>query len=143
MRRAPTILALVAITTSWLIPASAQGAMSASQDCSKHAGTLTQHYSIAALNHALQTMSPTVQEYSVCSGVIQAQIQAQLSRPQTSTTGKSAHKAGGGTSAVLIAVIAAVVLAGIGFAVFAGRRRADGDGDGDSDGDSDSETDSL
>ena len=90
-------------------------------DCQLHA-TLTRHYSIAQLQHALSTLPPIVSEYTGCADVIRRQLLTQLAALHGGR-----GNGGGGSSflpAWLIAVLAAVVLAGGVGATVAARRRS-------------------
>lgn len=119
IRLAATLLgATLALTV--LGPARASAGLSpAIGDCQQHAA-LTRHYSIAELQHALNTIPPSISEYSNCSDVIRRALLAQVGRSRGGGSGGS-----GGSSflpAWLIVVLAVVVLGGAGAALAARRR---------------------
>src|ERR1700743_990574 len=128
MKRTYPLVALLATAALWFLPGSAQ-AKPAWKDCSANGGnSLSGRYTIAELNHALRTMPSSVEEYSHCLGVIQAQLQAQLAnaRPQPKAYASADRNQGGGGSTPLIVAIVVVAVGGGGLAFWASRRRGGG-----------------
>lgn len=74
-------------------------------DCNTH-NKLTQHYSTAELEHALNTMPADLSEYSDCAQVIQDQLLAQLGKRNTN----GGAGAGSGGSFLPVPVIVAIVV---------------------------------
>ena len=128
MRRVYSLTALLATAALLSMPAPAQAAKAAWQDCRAHGGsTLTGHYTISELNEALRTMPSYVEEYSNCYGVIQAQLlKQQLSEKPKPRAHTSSDKSSGGGSTVLIAAIAVIAVGGLGLALWASMRRRRG-----------------
>jgi hypothetical protein len=92
-------------------------------DCNVH-GQLTQHYTAGQLRNALNTMPPTVKEYTNCYDLINTALLAQVGTGSGGTAGKSS---GGSFLPVwLIVVLVALILGGGGYAFLAFRRQAPG-----------------
>src|SRR5262249_49694192 len=126
--RSYSFAVLLAIAALSSVPASAQAAKVAWQDCKANGGsTLSGHYTISELNTALRTMPAYVEEYSNCYGVIQAQLlKQQLGEKPRPRAHASADKTSGGGSTPLIVAIAVVAVGGLGLAIWASRRRRGG-----------------
>jgi hypothetical protein len=92
-------------------------------DCNAHS-QLTQHYTVAQLRNALNTMPPTVKEYTNCYDVINRALLAQVG--SGSGGGGSAGNGSGGSflPAWLIVVLVLLILGGGAYAFIAYRRQA-------------------
>jgi hypothetical protein len=89
-------------------------------DCNVH-GALTHHYTADQLRNALNTMPPTVKEYTNCYDLINTALLAQVG----SGSGGSAGKSSGGSflPVWLIIVLAVLIIGGGGYAFLAFRRQ--------------------
>jgi hypothetical protein len=111
------------------VPGVALGAQSpVIADCNAHS-QLTQHYTVAQLRTALNTMPPTVKEYTNCYDVINRALLAQVG---SGSGGGSAGKGSGGSflPVWLIVVLVLLIVGGGGYAFLAYRRQASGGGPG-------------
>jgi hypothetical protein len=123
MRRPSLVLIVVLAVGLLSAPAASASASQAIADCNAH-GSLTRHYSTTDLRTALGTMPAPIREYTNCSDVINRQLLAQIGATHDNGAGVSKASSGGSFfSPALIAVLAALALAGAGFGVLALRRR--------------------
>ncbi len=99
-------------------------------DCNAHS-QLTQHYTVAQLRTALNTMPPTVKEYTNCYDVINRALLAQVG---SGSGGGSAGKGSGGSflPVWLIVVLVLLIVGGGAYAFLAYRRQAGVGSDGGS-----------
>jgi hypothetical protein len=104
----------------FLASAGAAGLSAPVEDCNAH-GQLTGHYTVAQLRSALATMPVDVKEYTNCGDVIQRALLAQLG----ALRGHGGSGQGGGSflPTPLIVVLGLLVVGGVGFGVYACRRR--------------------
>src|SRR5947209_20281575 len=91
--RLRSVLLVLALGVVLRTPAAALGANAVITDCNAH-GQLTKHYSVAQLRTALNTMPPTVKEYTDCSDVINRALLTQVGSPGG---GGSSGKSSGGS----------------------------------------------
>lgn len=114
------VCALGGLSASVPGAASAAGLSAPVADCDSN-GTLTHHYSAAALRQALATMPADVAEYTNCPDVIRRALLSQLG------TISGGDSTGGGGSSFLpgwaIAVLVVLVLAGAAAGAIAVRNR--------------------
>jgi hypothetical protein len=127
MRRLVTSLMLAcALSAAAPVVVAAQSGGTASQaitDCNDH-GTLTAHYSVAALRNALATMPADVREYTDCYDVIEKQLFAQLGTSSSGGSGTTGSSSGGSFLPTwLVIVIVVLALAALTFGALAIRRR--------------------
>jgi hypothetical protein len=115
-----------------LVPPTALAASSSSAiiaDCYAHPGGLTGHYTVAQLRTALQTMPPTVKEYSSCPDVVNHALLAAIATHRTQPGGS-----GGGSGSFLptpvIVILVVLILIAVTFGAVAIRRRRGGGGPG-------------
>lgn len=99
-------------------PAGAAGVSPVITDCSLH-GTLTQHYSVAELQHALANMPVDDAEYTNCPDVIRRALLAEIG----SIKGGSGGGGGSFLPVWVIVVLALLVLAGVASGIVALRNR--------------------
>jgi hypothetical protein len=95
-------------------------------DCNAH-GQLTHHYTADQLRTALNTMPPTVKEYTNCYDVINSALLAQIGG---GGGGGSAGKSSGGSflPVWLIVVLGVLIVGGGAYALMAFRRQGPGPG---------------
>jgi hypothetical protein len=119
-------LGLTVALTAVLVPAATAAKVDPTGDCYAH-GALTQTYTAAELRQALQTMSPTVKEYTSCSDVLQAALLKQVGGGGGSV-GSAGHSGSGGSflPTPLIVILVLLALAGVTFGALAIRRRGGG-----------------
>jgi hypothetical protein len=119
--------ALVVLGLSWLLGAGLAAAASAAglsppvADCYAHQ-RLTGAYTAAQLKNGLATMPADVKEYSNCYGILEQALLSKLGKL------KDGGSAGGGGSFLpvwLIAVLAALVVAGVGLGAMAWRNQGE------------------
>jgi hypothetical protein len=122
-RRIRCFAALTAAAVMLVVPVRALAAQSPVDDCNVHAA-LTRHYTAAQLRNALNTMPPTVKEYTNCYDLINRALLAQIGTPGGGSAGKSS---GGSFLPVwLIVVLGLVIVGGGGYALLAFRRQGGG-----------------
>ncbi len=131
MSRIRLPVAVLIVVGALVLPGS--GAFAAAQspviaDCNAHS-QLTAHYTVAQLRTALNTMPPTVKEYTNCYDVINRALLAQVG---SGSGGGSAGKGSGGSflPAWLIVALVLLIVGGGGYAFLAYRRQASGGGPG-------------
>lgn len=110
------------------VPASAATPSPVIADCNAHS-QLTQHYTVAQLRTALNTMPPTVKEYTNCYDVINRALLAQVG---SGSGGGSAGNGSGGSflPVWLIVVLVLLIVGGGTYAFLAYRRQATAGGSG-------------
>lgn len=99
------VMATVGVLAGACAAAAAASVSAPLADCNAH-NKLTQHYSTAELEHALNTMPADLSEYSDCAQVIQDQLLAQLGKRNTN----GGAGAGSGGSFLPVPVIVAIVV---------------------------------
>jgi hypothetical protein len=131
MSRIRLPVAVLILLAALMLPGA--GASAAAQspviaDCNAHS-QLTAHYTVAQLRTALNTMPPTVKEYTNCYDVINRALLAQIG---SGSGGGSAGKGSGGSflPVWLIVVLVLLILGGGGYAFLAYRRQANDGGPG-------------
>ena len=102
--------------------AQAAGLSAPVADCNTHA-RLTQHYTVAQLRSALATMPADIKEYTNCPDVLQRALLEQLGTSVKPGGGGSGQGGGSFLPTSLIVVLALLLVAGAGFAVYAWRQR--------------------
>ena len=126
----PLVLMLLAFGALVLPSAGASAAAQSPviADCNAHS-QLTAHYTVAQLRTALNTMPPTVKEYTNCYDVINKALLAQVG---SGSGGGSAGKGSGGSflPVWLIVVLVLLIVGGGGYAFLAYRRQASVGGGG-------------
>jgi hypothetical protein len=123
MRRTALVAVLVGLALVCASPAFA-GQDPVIADCSANQ-QLTASYTVAQLQGALRTMSPTTKEYTNCYDVITRALQSELG---TAGAGNGVSKASGGSflpTWVIVVLIVLVAAAGA-YAVLAYRARGTG-----------------
>ena len=125
MFRIRPLVAALLVLGAFLVPSA--GASAAAQspviaDCNAHS-QLTAHYTVAQLRTALNTMPPTVKEYTNCYDVINKALLAQVG---SGSGGGSAGNGSGGSflPVWLIVVLVLLIVGGGGYAFLAYRRQA-------------------
>jgi hypothetical protein len=116
------LVLLLAASCALLASAPALAAESpAVADCNSH-GQLTHQYTAGELRTALNTMPPTVKEYTNCYDVINRALLAQVGTP---VGGGSAGKSSGGSflPVWLIVVLGLLIVGGGAYALVAARTR--------------------
>jgi hypothetical protein len=140
LRRAVPLATVTAVTAAALLqlallsaPASAASTSPVITDCNTHS-QLTQHYTVAQLRTALNTMPPTVKEYTNCYDVINRALLAQVGSGSGSGGGGSAGQDSGGSflPVWLIIVLGLLIVGGGTYAFLAYRRQASLGGEGGS-----------
>jgi hypothetical protein len=114
-----SVLALCAFTAS--ATAKTQ-TLSPVADCKAHDGTLTHKYTVAELKQALNSISPSINEYTTCYDTIQTALNAGLGVKPINPAGSGSGGGGGSGTLILIIVVVVVVLLGGGGAFWAYRR---------------------
>ena len=113
------VAALIALAPG---AAHATGLSAPVADCNTHA-RLTQHYSVQQLRSALATMPADIKEYTNCPDVLQRALLAQLGGLHSGGSGGSGQGGGSFLPTSLVVVLALLLVAGAGFAVYAWRQR--------------------
>jgi hypothetical protein len=129
-RRRSTVVVVVLASLAGLVFAGSALAAGSNnpviQDCLEHPGGLTGHYTVAALRHALQVMSPDTQEYTSCPDVINRALLAAISGHGTGPPSSGGGGSGSFMPTPVIVVLVVLVLAAVTFAAIAIRRRRAG-----------------
>jgi hypothetical protein len=123
MTRIRLPVAVLLVLGALAVPGIALGAQSpVVADCNAHS-QLTQHYTVSQLRTALNTMPPTVKEYTNCYDVINRALLAQVG---SGSGGGSTGKGSGGSflPVWLIVVLVLLIVGGAGYAFLAYRRQA-------------------
>ncbi len=120
------LVCMVAVLGAAILPgsAAAAGLSPPVADCQAH-GRLTKHYPPSELRSAVATMPADIAEYTNCPDVLN---RALLNELGTLSAGPSAGGGGSLLPGWAIAVIAVVVLGGVGFGAVAVRNRRRGGG---------------
>jgi hypothetical protein len=123
MRRIQVVLCLLAALPVIVCaaPAARAAGNPAAADCVAH-GRLTQHYTVAALQNAIATMSSEVKQYTDCYDVLYRQLLAQASGTVAPVSGSGSSGGSFLPTPVLIVLILLVLAAG-GLGIVALRRR--------------------
>ncbi len=128
LRRA-LALPLAALVTTLVLCAAASAATTSPviADCNAHS-QLTQHYTVAQLRTALNTMPPTVKEYTNCYDVINRALLAQVGSGSGGGGGSAGKGSGGSFLPVWLIIVLALLIVGGGTYAFLAYRRQAGSG---------------
>jgi hypothetical protein len=132
-RLRPLVLAAAAafalcLGTGAMAASAATKPLSPTKDCQLHNGSLTQKYTAAELQHALNTMQSSTRQYTTCYDAIRDQLQT-VNGGKVLTNTNQASGGGGSGTVILIVVIVVVILLGGGLALWAHRRNRAAGGD--------------